>query len=97
MLSDVLHLGLEPDLVRPRRVRASVIVVAAVALVTPGSAHAYIDPGTGSYIVQAVVAAIAGGLVAIKMYWQRVKGFLTGGGGGGNSGDSGDGTPEAND
>ena len=34
-------------------------------------AHAYLDPGTGSFIVQAIVAAIAGGLFMIKVFWQK--------------------------
>ena len=35
-------------------------------------AHAYLDPGTGSFIVQAIVAAIAGGLFMIKVFWQKI-------------------------
>lgn len=33
---------------------------------------AYIDPGSGSVVLQAIVAAIAGLLVAVKMYWRRI-------------------------
>ena len=38
-----------------------------------GPAHAYLDPGTGSIILQAIVGTIAGGLVLIKLYWYRIK------------------------
>ncbi len=38
-----------------------------------GPAHAYIDPGTGSIILQAVIGGIAAGLVVIKTYWHRLK------------------------
>ena len=42
-----------------------------------GPALAYIDPGTGSIILQ----AIAGGVIAVSLFWRRVvhrvKGFLT--------------------
>ncbi len=34
---------------------------------------AYIDPGTGSIILQAVVGAIAGIAIAAKFYWHRVQ------------------------
>ena len=37
---------------------------------------AYIDPGAGSFILQAVVASIAGAAVAVSAYWQRIKRFL---------------------
>lgn len=50
------------------------------AVVVPTSAQAYIDPGTGSYLVQAIVAAIAGGAMATKVYWHNVKAYFSGGG-----------------
>lgn len=38
----------------------------------------YIEPGSGSYIVQVVVAAVLGAAFWIKMSWQRIKAFFTG-------------------
>ena len=38
----------------------------------------YVDPGSGSYIVQVIVAALLGAAFWIKMSWQRVKAFFTG-------------------
>ena len=64
---------------------ATLIVVSCLL---PTTAQAYIDPGTGSYVVQAVVAAAMGGMVAIKMYWQRIKGFLSRAGSSTNAGDA---------
>jgi hypothetical protein len=43
-----------------------------------GEAQAYIDPGSGSLLIQIVIAAICGSLFAIKMFWQRIKGFFYG-------------------
>ncbi len=37
---------------------------------------AYIDPGTGSIILQAVAAAIIGGAVAVKLFWHRILTFF---------------------
>ena len=42
----------------------------------PGRAEAYLDPGTGSFLIQAVVAVLAGVAVALRTYWSRVKSFL---------------------
>jgi len=39
-------------------------------------AQAYLDPGTGSIILQAAIGAIAGALVAARLYWGRIKSFL---------------------
>ena len=47
------------------------ILLFAVLFSSP--AHAYLDPGTGSIILQAIVGTIAGGLVLIKLYWYRIK------------------------
>jgi hypothetical protein len=35
-------------------------------------AYAYLDPGTGSIVLQTVIAAIFGSLFAIKMFWHRI-------------------------
>lgn len=37
---------------------------------------AYLDPGTGSLIVQAVVGAVIGVAVALKVYWHKIKAFF---------------------
>ncbi len=36
----------------------------------------YIDPGTGSVILQAVVASIVGAAIAVKLFWHRILKFL---------------------
>jgi hypothetical protein len=38
----------------------------------------YIDPGSGSYLVQALIAALLGAAFWIKMSWHRIKSFFTG-------------------
>lgn len=39
-------------------------------------AYGYLDPGAGSMLLQMLLAAIAAAVVAIKLYWQRIKAFL---------------------
>jgi hypothetical protein len=41
-------------------------------------AHAYLDPGSGSIIVQSIVAAIAVGLFMIKVFWQKITNLFSG-------------------
>ncbi len=40
------------------------------------NAFAYIDPGTGSYVIQIVLAVLFGSLFMLKTYWKMVKTFL---------------------
>lgn len=39
--------------------------------------RAYIDPGSGSYILQLVIAGLVGGAFLIKNYWANIKTFFT--------------------
>ena len=41
------------------------------------SAHAYLDPGTGSLIFQAIIALFAGIATAISIYWRKFKDFIS--------------------
>ena len=36
-------------------------------------AYAYLDPGTGSVIIQALIGVIAGVLITLKIYWYKLK------------------------
>ena len=39
-------------------------------------AYAYLDPGTGSMMVQAVLAVIAAVSVSVGIFWNRIKMFF---------------------
>ena len=53
-----------------------VLFVAVVTFVFPGTSAAYLDPGTGSFIFQIIIAGVVGGLYTIKTYWRNIKGFF---------------------
>ena len=40
------------------------------------SAHAYVDPGTGSLLLQVLLGGLAGVLVAVKLLWHRIGAFF---------------------
>ena len=40
-------------------------------------AHAYLDPGTGSLILQTLVALFLGAVFTAKLWWFRLKTFLS--------------------
>ena len=36
----------------------------------------YIDPGTGSMLLQVILGGVAAAVVGIKLFWGRLLGFL---------------------
>ncbi len=63
-------------------------LLAAWKLAAPGRAMAYLDPGTGSYLFQILIAALVGGLFAVKIFWGRISAFFSGLFGKGKTADS---------
>lgn len=47
-------------------------------IIQPKIAHAYLDPGTGSYIIQLALAGLLGSLFFVKTMWSRIKTFFAG-------------------
>ena len=50
-----------------RAFEAGILLLAIVVYCRP--AHAYVDMGTGSYILQISIAAAAGALFSLKLFW----------------------------
>jgi hypothetical protein len=54
-----------------------ILIVASVWLALPnGTAQAYLDPGSGSFIIQVLIAALAGALLTLRVFWDRIIGFF---------------------
>lgn len=49
-----------------------ILLVAVVFAALSSPAYAYIDPGSGSMIVQGVLAAIAAIAMTAKLWWHRL-------------------------
>jgi hypothetical protein len=43
-----------------------------------GRETAYLDPGSGSFLLQLLIAGLLGLGVAVKVYWNKVKGLFGG-------------------
>lgn len=39
----------------------------------PSSASAYLDPGTGSFIIHVIVGGIIGVSYAVRVFWRNIK------------------------
>jgi hypothetical protein len=60
-----------------RSLRNSVILVGLLFLLLTHDAHAYVDPGTGSYILQLIIAGLLGAALAVRIYWKRIKAIFS--------------------
>ena len=54
------------------------VLLLTLFLFFPREARAYLDLGTGSYVLQMLVATLLGGVYALKLYWKRVVEFMRG-------------------
>ena len=60
------------------RISRTVLLSVAALLLFPREAQAYLDPGSGSLIVQALLAAFFSLALVIKVYWRKIKLFVGG-------------------
>jgi len=49
------------------------LTIFALIFVITAPAHAYIDGGTGSYVVQMAMAGVLAVAFSVKLAWQRIK------------------------
>ena len=59
-----------------KSVSAVCLVVSVFLLAWPGNAAAYVDPGTGSYVLQLLIAGLVGSAFTLKIFWGRLKRFF---------------------
>lgn len=58
-----------------------VFVISATSLAAGAwalPAYAYLDPGTGSMLIQGIIGAIAAVGVTLKLYWHKIKLMFSG-------------------
>ncbi len=53
------------------------LIINIFILVVANNAYAYIDPGSGSIIIQAILGAIAAVGTTVSIYWTKIKKFFT--------------------
>lgn len=70
-----------PGRQREARGRAPCQAVSPALLLSPFGFLGYIGAGTGSLIIQVVIASLVGGAFVIKIYWRRLADFFRRGGG----------------
>ncbi len=59
--------------------KSSLLVLIAIFLAaTALPAYGYLDPASGSMILQMIVGGVAGAALALKLFWHRILGFFGG-------------------
>ncbi|MFQ5526267.1 MAG: hypothetical protein ACE5GX_08395 [Thermoanaerobaculia bacterium] len=61
-----------------RHAQRIILALVLLAFSSTPSAHAYIDPATGSYVLQILVAGFLGAMFALKLFWHRIVLFFQG-------------------
>ncbi|MFI5325201.1 MAG: hypothetical protein ACHQ7H_03115 [Candidatus Rokuibacteriota bacterium] len=59
-----------------RALRIGFLVAAGLSITSP--AYAYLDPGTGSMLLSALIGVAAAVGLAVKMFWYRLVGLFRG-------------------
>lgn len=59
-----------------RRIALLAVTAGLIALTWPSLASAYLDPGTGSMILQAVIGAVVGAMITLNLYWTKLKNYF---------------------
>jgi hypothetical protein len=54
----------------------ALFLAVAVILADTGRAYAYLDPGTGSIILQAIIGGLAMAAVTARLYWHKILVFF---------------------
>ena len=53
------------------------VLIFLIILLHTNIAYAYLDPGTGSLLLQGLIAALAAAGAAISIYWNKLKSLFS--------------------
>ncbi|WP_299808080.1 hypothetical protein [uncultured Shewanella sp.] len=53
------------------------IIISATLAMLSMPAYAYLDPGTGSIILQAIIASVVVGFASIRLWWDKFIGLFS--------------------
>ncbi len=59
-----------------KKVSNILLIFSLFTIIIPKPALAYLDPGSGSYLIQIIIASTAGGGILLKTKWKNIKNTL---------------------
>ena len=69
-------IDIQPGVGQMNKNRSMLVAAACGVLLLWDNAFAYIDPGTGSLLIQWLFGAVIAGFAVVNLYWERFKFFL---------------------
>lgn len=54
-----------------------VFTLVILSMLATNNAHAYIDPGSGSYMLQIIAAGVLSGIFIMKKFWRNISKFIS--------------------
>lgn len=70
-----MRFAAQPPSLLSRLVDRMTLVLLLAIVATP--AYAYLDPTSGSMILQLLLGGVAGLIVALKLFWHKITGFFS--------------------
>jgi hypothetical protein len=58
--------------------KTTLLVLSFVLILFIRNSEAYIDPGSGSYVLQLIVASFFAIVFTLKVFWRNIKAFFSG-------------------
>ena len=58
-------------------INTGMMLLLSILLLPTHDVPAYLDPGTGSFLVQLLIGGIVGGIVLLKAYWTKIRAFFS--------------------
>ena len=59
-------------MINTRRCTLFLLLITTALIIPYRSAYAYLDPGTGSYVIQVIIAALLGALLGARIFWSKI-------------------------
>ena len=59
-------------------VRRLVVVSLLLAVLMPRPSHAYLDPTSGSILLQVLLGGLAGAALAMRLFWHKILAWFSG-------------------
>jgi hypothetical protein len=53
------------------------LFLAVLLLATPTQLPAYVDPGSGSFFLQMLIAGLLGASMTVKTFWKQIKSYFS--------------------
>tara|TARA_Y100000992_G_C20823753_1_gene286101 strand:- start:1 stop:243 length:243 start_codon:yes stop_codon:yes gene_type:complete len=56
--------------------KKKIIILSFLIFIVSNPAYAYLDPGTGSIIITAILGFVAAAITTLNIWWQKIKTFF---------------------